>query len=349
MIDRDEIVSELDLKPFGQKGWMRSSDVCPFCGKGGKWGIMFTDGDKNAVFHCFKCDTRTNIGNYLYRIDRKDLVSRDYQMSRKNTKLTPLIKEEEEGEEVGEVRETRLPVGLKPLVDDPYLDSRHFMKVHYDEFEPSFTRSVLEDTLSRYNYIIFKMKQGDRVVAWLARSRYGKEWHDENMREYKKGNARLVLRYRNSEDGFSHVLGGYNFIRPVTDTVILVEGLFDKVNIDYLMGLDECTDTACCFTFGKKMSPGQLQLLRSTSVKRVILMYDEDALRQSKENALHLAKYFDVKVCRIKDKDVDPGNMTAPYLESVLSEMKDPLNFYLNNLDVTIYDTPRKINGKRVF
>lgn len=130
----------------------------------------------------------------------------------------------------------------------------------------------------------------------------------------------------------------------------MVEGLFDKVNIDYLLDLGVDERVACCFTFGKKISPGQLKLMRKTSIKQVILMYDEDALVESKENSINLSRYFDVKVCRIKDKDIDPGNMTLPYLEGVLNGMKDPLNFYLNNLDTTIYDTAkRKINSKRVF
>ena len=111
---------------------------------------------------------------------------------------------------------------MKPLVNDPYLESRHFLKEHYEEFEPSYTKSVLEETLSKHNYIIFKIKEGDRVVAWLARSRYNKTWHDNNRTLFKEGIGKMVLRYMNSQDGFSHILGGYNFIGPETETVILV-------------------------------------------------------------------------------------------------------------------------------
>ena len=349
IIDKDEIIAELNLKPFGQKGWLSSKEPCPFCGKDGKNTLIFTDDGHSAVFHCFKCGTKTSIRNYLIKMDRKDLIRNDYQMSKKNTKLTPLIKEEDDIEENVQSN-TRLPIGLKPLVNDPYLESRHFLKEHYEEFEPSYTKSVLEETLAKHNYIIFKIKEGDRVVAWLARSRYNKTWHDNNRTLFKEGIGKMVLRYMNSQDGFSHILGGCNFIGPETETVILVEGLFDKVNVDYLINLGFNQEIACCFTFGKKISPGQLNQLRKTNVKTVILMYDEDALRESKETALHLSKFFNVKVCRIKDKDVDPGNMTMQYLQRVLIDMQDPLNFYLNNLDKTIYDTSeRKINGKGIF
>lgn len=33
VIDKDEIIAELNLKPFGQKGWMRSRDECPFAAR----------------------------------------------------------------------------------------------------------------------------------------------------------------------------------------------------------------------------------------------------------------------------------------------------------------------------
>lgn len=335
VIDKDELIAELNLRPFGQKGWMTSKEECPYCGKGGKNALIFTEDDHSAIYHCFKCGTVKGVRDYLVKIDRKDLITKEYRMSKKSVNLTSLIKEEESGGD-DELKEARLPIGLKPLVDDPYLDGRHFLREHYEEFEPSYTKSILEEKLSKHNYIVFKIKEGDKVVAWLARSRYDKKWHDENREMYKEGKRDLVLRYMNSQDGFSHILGGYNFIGDKTETVILVEGLFDKVNVDYLMNLTFNDEVSCCFTFGKKISPGQLKQLRGTSVKTIILMYDEDALRESKENSIRLSKFFNVKVCRIKDKEVDPGNMTFDYLERTLSEMEDPLNFYLNNLEKTI-------------
>lgn len=332
IIDKDELIAELNLRPFGQKGWMTSKGDCPYCGKGGKNALIFTEDGHSAIYHCFKCGMVKSVRDYLVKINRKDLITNEYRMSKKSVNLTPLIKEEEEVEEKG-LKEARLPIGLTKLVNDPYLDSRHFLKEHYDEFEPSRTTSILEEKLSKHDYIVFKIKEKDKVVAWLARSRYDKKWHDDNREKYKEGKCDLVLRYMNSQDGFSHILGGYNFIGDRTETVILVEGLFDKVNVDYLMNLTFNDEVACCFTFGKKISPGQLKQLRNTSVKTIILMYDEDALRESKENSIRLSKFFDVKVCRIKDKDIDPGNMTLDYLQKTLDGMEDPLNFYLNNLD----------------
>ena len=32
IIDKDEIIAELNIKPFGQKGWLSTKEPCPFCG-----------------------------------------------------------------------------------------------------------------------------------------------------------------------------------------------------------------------------------------------------------------------------------------------------------------------------
>lgn len=333
IIDADEIKAELGLKPFGQKGWWKCGDKCPFCGKGEKSAILFTK--DSAIFHCFKCGVKTNIVSYLRAINRKDLIQHEYNISKKDIGLIPLERDEEKAENV--VSETKLPYGLKPLVNDEYLDERHFLPIHYKEFEPSYTDSPLEDMLAKNNYIVFKLKDRDRVIAWLARTRYSKEWHKENLRLYKKREERLVLRYRNSEDGFSHVVGGINFVGEKTETVILVEGLFDKVNVDYLLNLSYGDSVACCFTFGKKISDGQIRRLRETNIKNIFLLYDEDALQESKENSLILNKYFHTFVCRIKDKEIDPGNMDIEYLDNVLRGAVDPQNFYLNNLESISY------------
>lgn len=342
IIDKDELISELNLKPFGQKGWMKTDDVCPFCGKGEKNAILFTE-NNSAIYHCFKCGEKTSIQQYLRSINRKDLIHSGYEVSGKETRLL-LIRDEDELEQSVEIKDTSLPRKLERLVADKYLDDRHFLPMHYDEFEPSRTKSFLEGDLMKYDYIIFKLKQQDHVVAWLARTRFDKKWHETNLKQHKAKKTKLVLRYKNSEDGFSHVLGGYNFIGEKTDTVILVEGLFDKVNVDYLMQLTPGGDIACCFTFGKKISFGQLNLLIETNVKNIFLMYDEDALKESKENSIRLSKHFNVRVCRIKDKDIDPGNMDAQYLYDVLSRAEDPINFRLSNIENALCMNTKKIN-----
>ena len=38
--DKDRIISDFNLTPFGTQGWMTNKSMeCPFCGKSGKWGL----------------------------------------------------------------------------------------------------------------------------------------------------------------------------------------------------------------------------------------------------------------------------------------------------------------------
>ena len=216
------------------------------------------------------------------------------------------------------------------------MDSRGFAPEHYAEFEPSHVTSMLEPKL--HNYIIFKMKVDGVCVAWWARSRYSKEWHKENLEAYKRHEADLVLRYRNSENNFQDLLGGCDeIIQGETQTVIIVEGIFDKVNIDNLLGLQHLQDIKCCFTFGNNIGQGQLKTLLQKKVKNVILLYDYGTIDESKDTALKMRDMFDsVLVTAIRKEGVDPGNIDLAYLEEVLQGATDPFNFFCNKVEVKI-------------
>lgn len=334
-MDKDEIIGALNLKTFGQKGWLRNSDECPYCHKKGKWGIMFGD-ERHYSFHCFRCDKTTSLKNYLFKVNRRDLIGTNYKIKSRDSPLESIyVQREEEVEEVEVVKECSVPHGLKLISDDDYLSERGFLPCHYEEFEPCLTNSVLEMKL--HNYLIFKIKHGDTVVGWLARSRHSKEWHEEDLRLSKEKGIAPQLRYKNSKDGFTGFLGGSNFIGDNTRTVIVVEGLFDKVNVDRLLDLIRNDLIAVVFTFGKSISKVQVGIIkRNLGVENIILMYDEDALQASKDSALMLNKYFNVYVARITDKGVDPGNMDIDYLNKVLDNIQDPINFYTNNLKLDL-------------
>lgn len=241
-----------------------------FCGKTGKWGIIFNDTGL-ATFHCWKCPRKTSVYEFLKKMGRKDLAKMTYtvkpneldvcpKLEAENYDLSDWMKETMDKAEEAHPTPVRLPMRLKPLSNDPYLDSRGFQPEHYKEFEPSYVTSMLEPKL--HNYIIFKMKVDGVCVAWWARSRYTKEWHKENLEAYKRHEADLVLRYRNSENNFQDLLGGCDeIIQGVTETVIIVEGIFDKINIDNLLGLQHLQDIKCCFTFGNNIGQGQLKTL----------------------------------------------------------------------------------------
>jgi hypothetical protein len=339
--DKNKIISELNLAPFGSQGWFSNKNMeCPFCGKKGKWGVIFNENGV-ATFHCWKCPRKTSLYDFLQKIGRKDLCHINYRETAANVRLPKLeaqgevsewMQDTSTKEDFKSLKPINLPLRIKPLTDDEYLNKRGFREEHYREFEPSYTDSALEKRLN--NYIIFKMKIDGVPVAWWARSRYSKEWHKRNLEAYKAHKEDLMLRYRNSENNFQDLLGGYDFLQEgVTDTVILVEGIFDFVNIWNILGLRDIEWLKCCFTFGNSIGRGQIDMLQHKRVKNILLLYDYGTVQESKETSLLLSKNFEsVRVANIDIPGVDPGNITVSQLNEVLANAQDPMNFYLNHI-----------------
>lgn len=324
-VDKNEVISELNLKPFGAQGFYQDKDSpCPFCEKKKKWGIVFNDTGTSFNFHCFKCGKKTNAYNFLKQVNRLDLIKNQYENTIK-TSLTRLVEDEEEIEEKIVFKPVSLPFRLKRLERDEYLDSRGFKPFHYDFFEPSETNSALEKDLK--GYIVFKMKMDGVVIGWLARSKRSKEWHEENLREAKELGKKPKLRYENSKTDFTKILGGYDDLTEETKIVIVVEGLFDYIGIDTKVLDHDDPSIKCVFTFGNSISKEQIHFLREKGIEKVILMYDPDKPEQVKSAGLTLQKYFDTKIALLKDKKKDPGNASAEEIWEALEDLIDPINF----------------------
>ena len=66
--DKDRIISDFNLTPFGTQGWMTNKSMeCPFCGKSGKWGIIFND-TGIATYHCWKCPRKVSLYEFLKKL-----------------------------------------------------------------------------------------------------------------------------------------------------------------------------------------------------------------------------------------------------------------------------------------
>lgn len=333
-VDKDEVIAGLNLKKFGAAGWLHNKSIpCPWCGRGGeKLGIKFSEDGHSAVCHCYYCSTKKGLYDYLKEIDRLDLIKKGYENSI-TTKLTELVSESEPVSEQDseQAKKVSLPRKLEPLENYPYLDDRRFLDYHYKEFEPSMTNFFLEKHLE--NYIIFKLKMNGEVVAWLARSQHSKEWHRKNLKEAKEKGIKPKLRYENSRTDFTKLIGGYDYITDKTEVVILVEGLFDSVGVDNLLQTPEDETVRCCFLFGNSISKEQIHLLKKKpSIKTVILMFDDSTENQSKSAGLMLAKHFNTKIAHLTKPGVDPGDMDIDYLNQLLDNLEDPINFYVNKI-----------------
>ena len=337
--DKEGIIEEFHLLPFGSQGWLSNREMaCPFCGKSGKWGIIFND-TGGATFHCWKCPRKTSLWEFLKAVGRLDLAKGSFAPKPEELAICPRLEVQavdesgwmEEKLEKRELKPVSLPLRLKPLVDDPYLNERGFKPEHYAEYEPSYTNLDIK----LRNFIIFKMKIDGVCVAWWARSRYSKEWHKANLEAYKRHEADLVLRYRNSENNFQNLLGGCDkIVRGKTETVILVEGIFDSINLDNLLHLYEVDDIKCCFTFGNNIGQGQIDELIRRGVRNVILMYDYGTINESKDAALKMRDRFDsVQVAAIRRPGVDPGNITLDYLNEILDGLVDPISYFCDKLE----------------
>lgn len=329
-INRDKIISEFKLIPFGSKGWLINMDIeCPECKRKGKFGINMTSSPGGV--HCFYCEFSENVYKYLIRIDRKDLISFEQEVSL-NTKLRMINEEKDDEEEI--IKEVRLPRGYQKIDFDEYLHQRNFKDHQYDWYDVGITNHFLERKLK--NYLIFVIKQRGIKVGWVARSKYSYQWHKQNLEEYKNGLSDLQLRYRNSEGtDFSKLLGGFDEITENTKEVIIVEGIFDQTNISNLLETEKSEELKVICSFGNKVSHEQIDLLRTTNVKRTTLLYDYNTMKQSQSFSTELSKYFDSYVCDFplmyndNDEEIDPGNITdIKKLQEILNTKKNFLYFY---------------------
>ena len=330
-MDKNKIIKELGLRMIGSKGWYNNKNLlCPKCGKnGGKFNILFT-GTGGAIVNCFKCKYKSSIYELLQSIDRLDLYSKESTVEIKNRLDTPFIKIKDK-DEIKTIPSIKKPLGYIPIkTKDVYLNGRKFMKEHYDLFKPGYSGIAPKITK---DHIIFLIYQNHELVSWLARSKRSKEWHKNNLEKYKEDKESLVLRYYNyTGTSLSHMLGGYDEITPLTDTLILVEGLFDKTSVDYEWQLYKQDKVKCCFTFGDSLSIEQVDLIKQTNIKNVILFYDYNTIKESKSASMKLLDNgLMVKVAEIKN-DTDPGEMILEEMSEIFSDLKDSLYFYANKV-----------------
>jgi len=135
------------------------------------------------------------------------------------------------------------------------------------------------------------------------------------------------LRYNNSRGTrFSELLYGYDEIIDDTTVVILVEGIFDKISVDKALQLDTSREIKCVCTFGKKISNVQIKKLLMKGVKKVILLYDFDAVNETKKYGLQLQQYFETHIGFVSEKkDIDECSIEQ--IKQVFMNLKKPEDF----------------------
>ena len=261
---------------------------CPFCGKERHLYIS----KKTQLFDCKKCGTSGNIFKLLRYLDKLYLLGgKSVQDVEKINSIRHTLEENSEAvQHELEEPKVKLPAGWKVLKNsNAYLIGRGITSdlcIRYN-----FGATTL---LNKYaGYVIVPIYDNGVVRGFIGR--YGAKVVPEGK-----------LRYSNSlHTKFSKLLFGYDEITKNTITVILVEGIFDKIAVDKVLGLWNQEEIKCVATFGKKISDEQIKKLELKGISRVILLYDFDAVKDIKKYGLILQKHFFTTITFTNKKDID--------------------------------------------
>lgn len=318
-IDRETkeyLIKELEFELHAKLDGGRKNLIvptCPYCGKqGGKFGIFVgaeTEKKKLFMSHCFSCGhTTKDINQLLDDIGRPDLKVEE------TASFNPLEVPEffgvEEDEIDDELEEVEMPEGYKRCYKNRYLKSRGFEFDDYDYFPVGTTRGL---NFKFDDYVIFPIIDNGKVVGYVSRHIWSKADIDEYNNRAKRNGKYQIRRYNNSlENDFIKLLYNYDtVIEDETDTVIIVEGIFDVISLTRKLDLYENNRVSVVATFGKKISDTQIYKLQSKGVRTIVIGYDSDAMEAINKAANQLNEYFDVYIAKIDSDGKDWDEM--PY------------------------------------
>lgn len=309
---------------------------CPYCGKEGKYGIYIgkeTVRKKPFMAHCFSCGRSTlTLDKLLEEIGRADLMitqTTDLLAPLDENLLFPLDTDEEIDDTLGIVE---LPDFYRQVYTHPYLKARGFVYDDYEQFPVGITGGLNR----RFDeYVIFPVIDSDDVVGYVARHTWSKDEIDSHNRKAKRNGEYQIRRFNNStQNDFVKLLYNYDaIIEDETDTVILVEGIFDVVALTRKLELYDNPHFVAVATFGKKVSQAQIYKLQVKGVRTVVLGFDGDAVSAIKQTATELSEYFDVFIADIADPSKDWQDLSYTEIFEIFSErLRSPLEYKLSKL-----------------
>lgn len=308
----DELAIELHAKLDGGRKNLIVPE-CIWCGhKGGKMGIYIgpeTDRKKPFMAHCFSCGHSTQtLEQLLQEIGRMDLmVSETFDLTAANH-LDDFSFMEDEKELDDSLCVVEMPEDYKRTYFNRYLRKRGFTEEDYEHFPVGTTRGF---NFKFDDYVIFPIVDNGDNVGYVARHTWDKADIDEYNRKARHNGEFQIMRYRNStENDFVKLLYNYDaVIDGETDTVVLVEGVFDAIALTRKLNLYDNHRIAVCATFGKKISDVQIYKLQSKGVETIVIGYDGDATEAIKKTASQLNEFFDVYIADIEDPTADFDSM----------------------------------------
>lgn len=291
---------------------------CPKCGYK-EFGVSLSENHRFGCYRKKKCGYSGNIFTLLYLLKKYDeYITRGeiYSVSEKpiidkkiNSKIKAPIT-------LSELPEIDLPIGWKRTFDNEYLNSRGFTDIDYHKFPVGTTK--LDSKFE--NYMIFSIQENGVPKATVARH----IWTKEKIDNYNlKNPTKKLPRYKNSVSGFEQLVLGLEDLSEETTTLILIEGVFDKANIDRILELDYQSEVKCVGTFKCHISPSQLSKIKqkAPNVKKVILLYDNDVLKEIIDTAIILEQSYETDIAYNESIEEDAGDMTLDMLDILLTNL----------------------------
>lgn len=307
---------------------------CPWCGHRECAISIKKDGNLFGCYRKKKCGEVANIWQVLKKIGRLGQFVQDGDLDKAVDNLNKLnLSLEAEATEtlVLETVNVKPPLGWKQIYHDKYLDGRKYTQ--YTKYPVG--RTILDKNV-RDDYVIFLVNEGDETKGWVGRNTKDKDEITALNKAYenKHGIKNKIKRYFNTPGvDFGKLLYGINEIEEgVTDTAILVEGIFDKHAIDRHLKLHNDPYIKCLATFKADISDVQIVKLGLKGIKNLILFYDPDVIKKIKSNAWKLVDLFDTQII-FSSTGKDPDEMTTDELHQCLQKSYNATEFSTNFLE----------------
>lgn len=304
----DDDLKDLLINPKPTRSGQYIAD-CPLCGKEQHFYIS----RKTQMWDCKKCHSYGNIYKLLRLLDKTYLLAGSTIENKERIESIREMTQElvsNDDTEFSELPVKKMPVGWKVSAKSTkYLLSRGITPEDCKRYNIGAT-----DMFRKYEkYVLIPVYDGGEIRGFLGR--YGAHKVPDNK-----------LRYNNSiGTEFAELLFGYDEITGNTSTVILVEGVFDKIAVDKVLHLWDGEEVKCVCTFGKKISDKQIKKLMLKGVTNVILLYDFDAVKEIKKYGLELEKYFVTSITYTNKKDIDECSEDEAL--EVFTQLKRPKEF----------------------
>lgn len=326
----------LNEKKKSPKGWIYGK--CPFCGDETKFGLKFNhnrDSFKNHLsFNCFRgsCQQKGTEWdlfkhfNVLYLLNQKEFIGSHISLEEN------LGKFQEQPPLITNVINRNPPIGWNRIFSHQYLIDRGWTNFEFNKYYVGVT-NIYNPLI---DYIVFLVIEEGENKGYIARSTKSSQWIDDHNREVKLYNKTVPVSQRkafhpkySNEAGveFEKLLFGIDdIIIGKTKTIIIVEGIFDKFNVDRVLNLYNSFEVRCVCTFGKKISEVQAIKLKNKGIENILILYDPDAIDSSKQFGFELEKFFKVKISVHSEKD--PGEMNSSDFIYCINNAKSTIDFF---------------------